>query len=75
MSIINRVANQRTDRSKGYYFRVFRIAARPLESQENGGDDGNDAQIKCDFPAPSAQKRWKNRGQTQKTQKTPRKTV
>jgi hypothetical protein len=46
-----------------------------LESEISRGVDGNDAQIKSDFPASFAQNPLKTGVKRKKTQKTPRKPV
>jgi hypothetical protein len=73
MSIINRVAITSHRSLRRLLFQGFPHRGATLESQASGGDDGNDKQIKCDFPAPIAQKHWKNRGRRQKIAKNPEK--
>jgi hypothetical protein len=75
MSIINRVANQRTDRSKGYYFRVFRIAARPRNHRPVGARTGTTSKSSVIFPLQSRKNTGKTGVADKKSQKTPRKTV
>jgi hypothetical protein len=72
MSIINRCDRQPASPQR-LLFQGFPHRGAAPESQACAGDDGNDAQIKCDFPVPSAQKHWKNRGRMQKNAKNPEK--
>ena len=73
MSILNRTAIARHRSLQRLLFQGFSHRGATLESQVYRGDDGNDKQIKCDFPARVAQKHWKNRGLRQKIAKNPEK--